>query len=740
MCRSQNTFPIVLLLVLSLTFGGSLVAQEQHGNALRGRALAEADATRQTAMHRLDTEAAYITHEHQQLFTDRMDAVIADQLRVLGDSYDVASAYLQSQIGISTPVISWFKSFWHSEEEAQRVFQEKIDAASTHAELPTQRKKFAKAVDAAVIENATDVYRIYRATFNDILYKTIRETGGLGRLTDDLVKELLSRIETTSQQLAIKEGVIDANAATALPGATMAVLSAMLAARIYKSTMQKVGGGAAVKYVIGSRIAALLLGPIGVIGLGIATIRDVLTMRGKAFEACNKVLRQSYDDMHARYTGSDFMTQLAEATVAGLEQQLETDRRAARIELDRYFRGVLVQAKSPGFDQFVEGRSHEEALQGYNLVAAVFGEEQVGVDIDTKYALINDIGKEKATVLVQKHAEGLVDLYMRQRKALVDVTRNTRYAEILLDVFQADDPEASLMFYKHSIDWMGSLDAFQTDALILTHQLHPTKRADEINKDALTILGQSVSYLAAIKQQAPETAATVVDWVLQGQMSGTLMQRLASHSDAATLLSLPIYLGSDAVSQALTIADEETLLQFLADFTAPGVKLVHSQALVYLREDATGHLKSYTTTPGGGRNAVLARHTLWQEYGGNLSADTDRTLHWVLAHTSIEPQAIHKGTIENLRALGIPGGVIPTFIAIPMAGMTASTGLVGPVFLLLIFFAGAGLIVMRFVFRLPLPLPRRRRQLPDSATERAIPVRPTPQVAEPLPRDDLQTS
>ena len=242
MCRSWAHFPIVLLLVFSLAFAGPLPAQEQQGNSLRGRALAEADATKQTALHRLDTEAAYISHEHQQLFTDRMDAVIEDQLRVLGGSYDEASTYLQGQIGFSTPMISWFKSFWDSEAEAQRVFQEKIDAASAHADLPAQREKFAKAVDAALIENAADVYRMYRATFNDILYKTIRETGGLGRLTDDLVKELIDRIDATSQQLAVQEGVIDANAATTLPGATMAVLSAILAARIYKSTVQRVGG------------------------------------------------------------------------------------------------------------------------------------------------------------------------------------------------------------------------------------------------------------------------------------------------------------------------------------------------------------------------------------------------------------------------------------------------------------------------------------------------------------------
>jgi hypothetical protein len=520
----------------------------------------------------------------------------------------------------------------------------------------------------------------------------------------------------------------------------MAVLSAILAARIYQSTAQRVGGGATVRYVIGGRIAALLLGPIGFIGLGIATIRDLFKMRSNAFEACNTVLRQSYDDMSAQYTGSDFMAQLTEATVAGLEQQLETDRRAARIELDRYFRGILIQAKSPGFEQFIEGRSQEEAFQGFQQVSAAFGEDLVDVPFATKYELTNDIGAEKASAMIQKHSQGFVDLYTRQRKALTDVMRNTRYAEIMLDVFHAGNPEAFLMFYKHGFDRMGSLDAFQTDALILIHQLHPTKRADEINKDALTILGQSASRLAAIKQQAPDTAATVVDWVLQGQMNGTLMQRLASHSDAATLLSLPIYLGPDAVSQTLAVADEETLLRFLADFTAPGVQLVNSQALLYLREDATGHLKSYVTTPGGGRNAVLARHTLRQEYGGSLSADTDRTLHWVLAHTSIEPQAIHKSTIENLRALGIPSGAIPGFIAIPVAGLTASTGLLGPIFLLLIFFAGAGLLVTRFVFRIPLPLPRRRRQLPAAPTERVIPVRPIPQVTEPMPRDDHQTS
>ena len=185
------------------------------------------------------------------------------------------------------------------------------------------------------------------------------------------------------------------------------------------------------------------------------------------------MLRQSYDEMSTRYTDSGFMAQLTEATVAGLEQQLETDRRAARIELDRYFRGILVQAKSPGFEQFVEGRSQEEALQGFQQVSAAFGEDLVDVQFATKYELTNDMGAEKASAMLQKHSQGFVDLYTRQRKALTDVMRNTRYDAIMLDVFHADNPEASLMFYKHSFDRMGTLDAYQTDALILTHQLHP---------------------------------------------------------------------------------------------------------------------------------------------------------------------------------------------------------------------------------------------------------------------------
>jgi hypothetical protein len=69
---------MVLLLIFSLAFADPPAAQEPHGNSLRGQALANADATKQEALHRLDTEAAYITQQHQQHFTDRMHAVNED--------------------------------------------------------------------------------------------------------------------------------------------------------------------------------------------------------------------------------------------------------------------------------------------------------------------------------------------------------------------------------------------------------------------------------------------------------------------------------------------------------------------------------------------------------------------------------------------------------------------------------------------------------------------------------------
>jgi hypothetical protein len=704
------------LLALMLTCASPLAAIASSGDNARALALANADATKAKALSRLDTEVTSISQRDQKLFADRMNAAIDNELKTLRRSYDKASAYLEGQIGYTTPWLATFQSFWNGEEQAQRVFQEKIDAAIAHANLPAQREKVGEAIEAALLENATAQYQAYRATFNTILYETIGETGGLGRLTKDLVKDLIARIDATSHELAVKDGVVDARAITPLPIGAMAVLSAILAARIAQS-LEIIGGRAAATRVVGTRIASLLLGPVIWIALGAVTIAEILSARADAFKEANNVLWQSYHDMSRSLTESGFMRNITKATVAGLEQQLETDRRAARIEMDRYFRGMLVQARSPGFEQFVEGRSQQEAVKGFQQVSATFGGELVDVPMHVKYELANDIGASKAGPMIQKYGQTFVDLYTQDRKALTEIMRNSRYAEIMLDVTQSEKPESALIFYKQSFDRLGSLEAQQTDALIMVHQLHPGKRPGEINKDALTVLGENAGRLAAFKTQTPEAVATLVDWVLQGQLSGTLMQRLSRHGSAAILLSLPLYLGPEVMPALLAASDEDTLVQFVKDFSRPGTPMASSQAVTLLREDGPGHLKAYAAPSGGGPHAVIARHTLLQEYGGKLPPDADRTVHWILANTSVDPASIHKSTIDNLRALGIPGGVIPRILAIPTAVMVTSTGLVGPILVFLVFLGGLGLAVSRFVFRLPWPLSR-RRPLPTE------PVRP----------------
>jgi hypothetical protein len=672
----------------------------------RALALAKADTTKSEALARLDSEATHISQADQARLTKKITDTIDAELKALRTSYDTASAYLERQIGYGTPWWSVWKRVWNGPEEAQRVFQEKIDAAIAHAGLPARRDKAAAAIDAALLDAATAEYQSYRTTFNTILYNTISESGGLGILTKDLVKELIARIDQTSHQFAVKEDLVDAQVAMPAPTASLAALSGIVLARIARSVMQTAGRRAATG--LASRgILSFLTGPVVVVILSLSVVYDILNATDNAFEECNRVLWQSYDAFAKAY--HDAIPPATQAVVAGLEQQLEADRRAARIEMDRYFRGVLVQAGSPGYDEFARTHGEQVASKGVEHIAAAFGDDFVDIPIDVKYELVSDLGTQKAGAMLQAHGQAFVDLYSRERRAVTDVMRNTRYAEIMADVFNDDRP--TVAFYKQSLDRLGSLDAQQTQALILIHQLHPTKKAEEINKDALTIIGASASRLAAIKTQNPQAAAATVDWVLHGQMSGTLLNRLTAHGHAATLLSLPLYLGPDTVTQMLGVADEATILKFLADFTPPGES--HARAMAYLREDAAGHLKSYSAPTGGGPKAVLARHTLLQEYGGTLPAEADRTLHWLLAHTSVEHDQIHKSTIANLHAMGIPGGIIPIFVAIPTARMVAATGLLGPVAIVLVLLSAGGIAIARVAFRVALPFPLRRRRIEE---------------------------
>jgi hypothetical protein len=704
--RKRRLVIPALLLVPILTLMPALAAANPQPNSPRALAIAHADSIKAEVLARLDSDATHISRADQQRLADKMTAALDRELAMLRAGYESASTHLEGQIGYGTPWWAAFKRFWNGPEEAQRVFQQKIDAAVAHADLPARRDKAASAIDAALLDAATAEYQAYRTTFNTILYTTIGESGGLGVLTKDLVKELIARIDQTSHQFAVKEDLMDAQVVMPAPTASLAALSGIVLARIARSVVQTAGQRYAAR-AVGQSLLSILAGPIGWGLLAIATVYDILNAGANAFDECNKVLWQSYGSFAKAYR--DAIPGATQAAVAGLEQQLEADRRAARIEMDRYFRGILVQAGSPGFDAFVGARGEQAAAQALRHVAAAFGDEFVEVPVDVKYELVSDVGAQKAGAMLQAYGKAFVDLYGRERLAVIDVMRNPQHDRIMRDVL--DDDRPSLAFYTQAFDRLGSLDAQQTTALIFIHELHPTKTVDEINKDALTIIGASASRLAAIKTQNPQAAAITVDWVLNGQMSGTLLNRLAAHGHAATLLSLPLYLGPDAVTQMLRVTDEATILKFLADFTAPGES--QARAMAYLREDAAGHLKSYTTSPGGGPKAVLARHTLLQEYGGSIPAEADRTLHWLLAHTSVEHDRIHKSTIESLHAMGIPGGIIPTAVAIPTARMVAATGLLGPIVIALVLLGVGSLAVARVVFRVALPFPLRRRPIAE---------------------------
>jgi hypothetical protein len=379
-----------------------------------------------------------------------------------------------------------------------------------------------------------------------------------------------------------------------------------------------------------------------------------------------------------------------------------------KIEIDRFLDAFLVQAESPGYLDFAQSRDKTEALRAFKQVVAVFGRDLAEVPFITKYELTSDIPADRALPMVKAHGKAFMDLYQRLPDALKAVMQNDRYARIASDIFRHPDSGDVLLFYKEALDRFGNLDANATDVLILLRQLHPTKRSEDYHKDTLVILGAVHDRMAAIAQQDPPLAATVVEWVMQGQMSASLMKKLAAQSDAALLFSLPVQLGVEPFMQIMKVSNEDTLLRFVRDFTAGGGRLDQSQAVMLLREDGPGHLSLYTQT---GRNprAVLARHTLLQEYGGRFTPEVEDTLRWLVRYTSVEP---HRGTIESLQTIGIPGRW-PDAMARPMASMVSSIGLI-PSFMVLAIGAGAVLLIPVGLFRfrlLRLPFKRRRKAL-----------------------------
>jgi hypothetical protein len=128
------------LLALMLTCASPLAGIASSGDNARALALTNADATQAKALSRLDTEVTSISQRDQKLFADRMNAAIDNELKTLRRSYDKASTHLEKEIGYSTPWLAAIQSFFNGEKQAQRVFQEKIDTAVAHANLPAQRE------------------------------------------------------------------------------------------------------------------------------------------------------------------------------------------------------------------------------------------------------------------------------------------------------------------------------------------------------------------------------------------------------------------------------------------------------------------------------------------------------------------------------------------------------------------------------------------------------------------------
>jgi hypothetical protein len=719
---------IAVLLIGTLVFTGPVTVMAQSEDSRRALALADTDDIKHRALQRLATEGTHIAALRQMQFEHAMRHVIEEQLALLRLRYDVASANLEEQVGYLTSLGALWTSLWHSQEEAQRVFQEKLDAAMAHAKIQEALAQMNTVVGAALLDHAMALYAQSRHTFNDILYDTMREERMLGPLTKDLVQELIEHVDVASPRLAMQEGTVDPRAAAVFSATTQTAVMAILGAQIAEALALRLGIGTLSRGALGA-VLEVLTGPIGTALLLASTLVDIYTSKTTAVNACKATLWNTYHATQQAYTGP-VLTTLTAATVAGLEQQLQTDREATRVELDRFFDGILIQAKSPGFLAFVEGRDTAEALKAVKHIAAVFQRDLIDVPFALKYALTSDIEATRAMEMIQMHGRAFIDLYARQPKALAQIMQHPRFRQLVLDIVQSPDPTAGLLFYKHSLDRFSALNPQQMDALVLIRQLHPTKRPDDLTKVALTVLGEVVDRLQAVKQQTPAEAATIIDWVVHGQMSGTTLQRLASHSQAAVLFALPIHLGPDLFTQALQAADETTVLQFVRDFTSPGVALPQSQAVVLLREDGPGHLRMYRST--GGPRAVQARHQLFYAYGGRLTPETENTLRWLVTYTSVDPQAISKSTIDYLQTLGIAHW--PHLLALPATQLVVSTGLMLPLTLMVVLVGlPLGLVWFRVV---RLILPKRRRELPPRTPDpEPISVRPVRAMQEILPAE-----
>jgi hypothetical protein len=283
-----------------------------------------------------------------------MRHVIEEQLARLRLRYDAASAHLEHQIGYLTPLGVLWTSLWNNAEEAQRVLQDKIDAAMVQANIREGQEQMNTILSAALLDHAVALYAQSRQTFNDILYDTMLKEQVLGPLTKDLVKELIQLVDIASPTLAIQKDQVDPQAASVFSATTQTTIMAIIAGQIAQALALRLGIGALSNGALGS-VLQVITGPLGTAVLAVSVIVDLYKSKYKTIGACKEALWNTYQAIYRAYTGP-VLANLTAATIAGLEQQLQTDREATRVALDRFFDGILIQAQSPGFLPFVESR------------------------------------------------------------------------------------------------------------------------------------------------------------------------------------------------------------------------------------------------------------------------------------------------------------------------------------------------------------------------------------------------
>jgi hypothetical protein len=670
---------IAVLLIAALVFSGPLTALAGASQEANGLALANADAVKAKILRRMAEEAVYIRAMDQ----DRLKAALHENLtRAL---VPVQEAFARAA-GLVAGAIGAFDS--------KDSLQSKIEQALTQAKVEAALTALEARIVALISDRAWATYTAYRARLDAILYEEIEASGLLKPLTTALVDDLKTHISALGHPMP---GDVMHGASLDLPH----MLPAYSAAAVATLLM--------VRALLYKRIAAALglskiplFWPVTLTIMFFAALADIDHARTEKIRATQEAIQKVYATLENLVLHEDFTTKLTAVAVAGMEQRLRADMAQVDAALDAFFVGILAQAQSPGYEAFLQHHSPEEGVRMVKKVSTVFGRHLVTeVPFGLKYQLASSLDAARAAALIERHGLPFAELFARHSRPVVQITDNPRYQDILDHVLQSGAPAAELLFYKYSLDRFGALDKAQTDALVLIRQLHPTKRAEDLDKGVLTLLGPAADRLALLARYHPAVAATVVDWTLRRRMDASLLERLAGRADMEVLFRLLTELGPERFAKALAAVDEDTLLRFIDDISPSRGNL--DKVVALLRDSPQGYLKAYTHPDAGGARAVRVRHALAREQEGHpLSAAMEQTMLWLLARTGFDERHIRRATLADLRVAGIPD-ILPDFLALPLARVIVHVGLTPPFLALLLMIALPLLLLWGRFFRFSLP-------------------------------------